>query len=67
MEWVQNNALSVKLLPMSKIQIVGELWKFMKVRKKWWLLPMILILAVFGMILVFAQTSPLAPFIYPLI
>jgi len=36
----------------------------MKVRKKWWLLPIILILLLVGALLVFAQTSVLAPFIY---
>ena len=52
---------------MNKLSIFGELWRFMKVRKKWWLLPMIIILVLFGILLVFAQTSPLAPFIYTLI
>ena len=36
----------------------------MKVRKKWWLLPIILVLLLVGMLLVFAQGSVLAPFIY---
>lgn len=49
---------------MSKLSIFSELWHFMRVRKKWWLLPIIIILVLLGLILVFAQTSPLAPFIY---
>ncbi len=39
----------------------------MRVRKKWWLLPMLIVIVIFGLLLVFAQTSPLAPFIYTLI
>jgi hypothetical protein len=49
---------------MSQASIAGELWSFLKVRKKWWLLPIILILLVVGALLVFAQSSVLAPFIY---
>ena len=41
-----------------------ELWAFMRVRKKWWLLPSIVVLALVGALLVFAQGSVLAPFIY---
>jgi uncharacterized protein DUF5989 len=44
--------------------IVGELWSFMKLRKKWWLLPIIIVLLLLGGLLVFAQSSVLAPFIY---
>jgi hypothetical protein len=49
---------------MSQAGIARELWSFMKVRKKWWLLPIILILLLVGALLVFAQSSVLAPFIY---
>ena len=44
--------------------IVGELWSFMMMRKKWWLLPIIIVLLLLGGLLVFAQSSVLAPFIY---
>jgi hypothetical protein len=44
--------------------LVRELWLFMRVRKKWWLLPIIVVLLVMGVLLVFAQSSVLAPFIY---
>jgi hypothetical protein len=44
--------------------ITRELWSFLKVRKKWWLLPIILIMVMVGALLVFAQGSVLAPFIY---
>jgi hypothetical protein len=44
--------------------LAGELWMYMRVRKKWWLLPIILVLLLIGVMLVIAQGSALAPFIY---
>jgi hypothetical protein len=44
--------------------VIGELWAFMRERKKWWLLPVILVMVIVGGLLVFAQGSALAPFIY---
>lgn len=49
---------------MARTGLVSELWAFMKVRKKWWLLPIITVMLVIGSLLVFAQGSVLAPFIY---
>ncbi len=49
---------------MSQFSLVREFWEFLKVRKKWWLLPIILALVLVGSLLVFAQGSALAPFIY---
>lgn len=49
---------------MSKAKLAGELWAFMRVRKKWWLGPIIIIMLLVGALLVFAQGSALAPFIY---
>lgn len=49
-----------------KLGIVGELWAFMKVRKKWWLGPIVFMLLLLGLLLVFTQGSALAPFIYTL-
>jgi Family of unknown function (DUF5989) len=46
------------------MSIVTELWHFMRARKKWWLGPIILVLLLVGALLVFAQGSALAPFIY---
>jgi hypothetical protein len=40
------------------------MWAFMKVRKKFWLLPIIVVMVMVGALLVFAQGSALAPFIY---
>lgn len=49
---------------MSKLSILSELWLFLKVRKKWWLMPIIIILVLLGGLLVLTQGSALAPFIY---
>ena len=52
---------------MSKFSIFAELWRFMRARKKFWLLPLLLLIVLLGLLLIFAQTSPLAPFIYTII
>ena len=44
--------------------LVSELWAYMRERKKWWLLPIIVVMLMVGSLLVFAQGSALAPFIY---
>jgi hypothetical protein len=49
---------------MVKSSIVRELWAFMRVRKKLWLLPIIMVMVLVGALMVFAQGSVLAPFIY---
>ncbi|MFC1679531.1 DUF5989 family protein [Elusimicrobiota bacterium] len=48
------------------MELIAELWEFMKVRKRYWLTPIILILLLFGMLLVFTETSAVAPFVYTL-
>ena len=45
-------------------ELPKELWAFLRVRKKWWLLPIIFVMFLVGGLLIFAQTSVLAPFIY---
>ena len=49
---------------MASGSLVGELWAFMRVRKKMWLLPILTVLLAVGALLVLAQGSALAPFIY---
>ena len=44
--------------------MIGELWAFLRERKKWWLAPILIVLLLVGALLVFAQGSALAPFIY---
>ena len=51
---------------MSKAQVVSELWEFMKVNKKYWLAPIVIVLVVLGILLVLTKSSALAPFIYTL-
>ena len=46
------------------MSLAGEIWALMRERKKWWLLPVIVIMVVVGTLLIFAQSSALAPFIY---
>jgi Family of unknown function (DUF5989) len=48
------------------MSILAELWVFMRVRKKYWLAPILLMLLVFGGLVILAQGSAVAPFIYTL-
>jgi len=41
-----------------------EFWEFLKVRKKYWLLPILLVLTLFGALIILSQGSAVAPFIY---
>ena len=49
---------------MSYVNLAREFWAYLRERKKWWLLPIIVVLVLIGALLVFAETSVLAPFIY---
>ena len=49
---------------MGKLSLAGEVWLFLRQNKKLWLLPIILVLMMMGALLIFAQSSALAPFIY---
>ena len=49
-----------------KMEILKELWGFLKTRKKWWLLPILIMLVLLGLLIVFTEGSALAPFIYTL-
>lgn len=51
---------------MSKVSALMEFWDFMRVRKKWWLGPILLVMLLLSLIIVFTQGSVLAPFIYTL-
>ncbi len=50
----------------SRMSVVNELFSFLWERKLWWLIPMVVVLVAFGLLLVFAQASGIAPFIYTL-
>jgi len=51
---------------MSKLSIISEFWSFLKIRKKWWLAPIIIFLVFFGALIVLTEGSAIAPFIYTL-
>lgn len=46
--------------------ILGEFWIFLKVRKAWWLLPIIIMLVFAGALIIFGQSSAISPIIYAL-
>ena len=49
---------------MSHLTVVGEFWQFLRQRKKYWLLPIVLLLLLLGLVVVLTANSALAPFIY---
>jgi len=51
---------------MGKISIIAEFWDFLKERKKWWLTPIVIFLALLGALIIFTEGSAVAPFIYTL-
>ena len=51
---------------MSKGRVLGEFWSFLKLEKKYWLVPVVVVFLLFGLLLVFSQSSAVAPFIYTL-
>jgi competence protein ComGC len=48
------------------LSFIKEMWKFLRQRKKFWLLPLLLVMALLGVLIVMAQGSAIAPFIYTL-
>ncbi len=48
------------------MSLLGELWAFLRARKKFWLVPIVVMMLLFGALLVLAQSSAVAPFIYTL-
>lgn len=48
------------------LSLAKEVWAYLRVRKKFWMVPMLLVLGLFGAVLLFAEASPVAPFIYSL-
>ncbi len=51
---------------MSKLGILKEFWDFIRVRKRYWLLPIVVVLVLLSLLVVFCQSSALSPFIYTL-
>jgi len=51
---------------MANQSIITEFWEFLKYRKRYWLFPIVLVLMLMGALIVFSQSSAVAPFIYAL-
>ena len=51
---------------MGRLSIVSELWQFLRIRKKWWLAPILVLLLLLSALIMITQGSALAPFIYSL-
>jgi len=46
--------------------LLGEVWQFLKVRKAWWMTPIVILLVIAGALIIFGQSSAVSPFIYAL-
>ena len=51
---------------MSKNRVFAEFWQFLRQEKKYWLIPIVVVFVLFGLLIVFSQSSAVAPFIYTL-
>ncbi|MBN1105437.1 MAG: hypothetical protein JXL84_18645 [Deltaproteobacteria bacterium] len=51
---------------MKRQSLLGEFYEFLKVRKRYWLLPVVVMLCLMGMLIIFTEGSAVAPFIYAL-
>jgi hypothetical protein len=58
--------MGVKQAGRSRFGLIAELWAFMRIRKKWWLAPIFIVLGLLSLLIVFTEGSALAPFIYAL-
>ena len=64
---LERSRFNRQIAPMSgKLSILREFWSFLRVRKKWWLAPIVVLLLTLGLILIVTEGSALAPFIYSL-
>ena len=55
---------SINLTKEIKMELLKDLWGYLKVRKKFWLLPLIIVLLLIGVLIVLSSSSAIAPFIY---
>ncbi len=62
----QNNFNAEERKPSRRFYLLYDLWSFMKVRKKWWLLPIFIMLFLVGILIIVGQSSSLSPFVYAL-
>ncbi len=62
----QQNVSQTFFKPYPMLELFKELWQFLKIRKKFWMLPIIVVLFFMGALIVFGSGSAFAPFIYTL-
>lgn len=55
---------SVNTKRLNNMEVLKDIWAFLKTRKKWWLLPIVVILLLLGFVIVIGGGSVIAPFIY---
>jgi hypothetical protein len=63
---IWRRSLAQEIIEDEDMDFVVELWRFMRVRKKFWLLPIFIMMVVFGGLVVLTKGSAIAPFIYTL-
>ncbi|MBW1774937.1 MAG: hypothetical protein JRG79_11820 [Deltaproteobacteria bacterium] len=51
---------------MANQSLISEFWEFLRMRKRYWLLPIVIMLSLMGMLIIFTEGSAVAPFIYAL-
>jgi hypothetical protein len=51
---------------MARKRVLVEFWQFLREEKKYWLMPVVIVFLLFGLLIVFSQSSAVAPFIYTL-
>jgi competence protein ComGC len=51
---------------MGKLSLIKEFWQFLRMRKRYWLIPMIILLLLVGLLIIFTESAALSPFIYTL-
>ena len=51
---------------MAKSRVLGEFFQFLRQEKKYWLVPIVIVFVLFGLLIIFSQSSAVAPFIYTL-
>ncbi|MGD8901361.1 MAG: DUF5989 family protein, partial [Desulfobacterales bacterium] len=56
----------IKEIGMPKQSLIIEFWEFVKIRKRYWLLPIVIVMLLFSALIVFTESSSIVPFIYAL-
>jgi len=65
-QWSDNSSTQHGRRQTIVLSIIPELWRFLRARKKFWMLPMFVVFAIFGALIILTQGSAAAPFIYTL-